>query len=102
MDTLTVEIRMPVAESVFVTDDTLSVNLNDGRTISVPTVWYPRLLCAKPEERNKWRLIGRGNGIHWEDIDEDISIEGLLAGKQSGESLASFKKWFEAKQARGN
>lgn len=102
MNTLAIEIRMPVAESVFVTDDTLSVNLNDGRTISVPTAWYPRLLYANPEERNKWRLIGRGNGIHWKDIDEDISIEGLLAGKQSGESQASFKKWLEARQSKGN
>jgi hypothetical protein len=100
MNTLAIEIIMPVAESVSVTDDTLSVNLSDGRTILVPTAWYPRLLCAKPDERNKWRLIGRGDGIHWEDIDEDISIEGLLAGKQSGESQTSFKKWFEARQAR--
>ncbi|HAJ28434.1 MAG TPA: hypothetical protein DCG53_14535 [Syntrophus sp. (in: bacteria)] len=57
---------MAVAESVSVTDDTLSVNLSDGRTILVPTAWYPRLLCAEPDERNKWRLIGRGHGIHWE------------------------------------
>jgi len=48
---------------------------------------------ATPEERNNWRLIGRGHGIHWEDIDEDISVEGLLAGKPSGESQASLKKW---------
>ncbi|MCK9364871.1 MAG: DUF2442 domain-containing protein [Syntrophales bacterium] len=100
MNTLAIEIVMPVAESVSVTDDTLSVNLSDGRTLLVPTAWYPRLLCAKPEERNKWRLIGRGDGIHWEDIDEDISIEGLLSGKQSGESQTSFKNWFEARQAR--
>lgn len=100
MNTLAIEIILPVAESVSVTDDTLSVNLSDGRTILVPTAWYPRLLCAKPAERNKWRLIGRGDGIHWEDIDEDISIEGLLAGKQSGESQTSFKKWFEARESR--
>jgi hypothetical protein len=98
MSTLAIEIRMSVAESVSVTDDTLSVNLSDGRTILVPTAWYPRLLHATPIERKKWRLIGRGNGIHWEDIDEDISIEGLLAGKQSGESQTSFKKWLEVRQ----
>jgi hypothetical protein len=98
MNTLAIEIKMSVAESVSVTDDTLSVNLNDGRTILVPTAWYPRLLHATPIERKKWRLIGRGHGIHWEDIDEDISIEGLLAGKQSGESQASFKKWLEVRQ----
>jgi hypothetical protein len=98
MNTLAIEIKMSVAESVSVTDDTLSVNLNDGRTILVPTAWYPRLLHATPIERKKWRLIGRGHGIHWEAIDEDISIEGLLAGKQSGESQASFKKWLEVRQ----
>ena len=74
------------------TDDTLSVDLGDGRTISVPLVWFPRLVNGTPKERNNWRLIGRGEGIHWEDLDEDISIEGLLAGHASGESQASFKK----------
>ena len=101
MSTLAIEIKISVAESVSVTDDTLSVNLNDGRTILVPTAWYPRLLHATPIERKKWRLIGRGHGIHWEDdIDEDISIECLLAGKQSGESQTSFKKWLEVRQTR--
>ena len=99
MSTLAIEIKVPVAESVSVTDDTLSVNLSDGRTILVPTAWYPRLLHAMPKERKKWRLIGRGHGIHWDDIDEDISIEGLLAGKPSGESQTSFKKWLEARQS---
>jgi len=98
MSTLAFEIKIPVAESVLVTEDTLSVNLSDGRTISVPTSWYPRLLHATPEERKNWRLIGRGHGIHWEDIDEDISIEGLLAGKQSGESQSSLKKWLEPRR----
>lgn len=100
MSTLAIEIKVPVAESASVTDDTLSVNLSDGRTILVPTAWYPRLLHATSKERKKWRLIGRGHGIHWEDIDEDISIEGLLAGKPSGESQTSFKKWLEARQTR--
>ncbi len=100
MSTLAIEIKVPLAESVSVTDDTLSVNLSDGRTILVPTAWYPRLLHATPKERRKWRLIGRGHGIHWEDIDEDISIEDLLAGKPSGESQTSFKKWLEARKTR--
>ena len=101
MSTLVIEIKVPVAESASVTDDTLSVNLSDGRTILVPTAWYPRLLHATSKERKKWRLIGRGHGIHWEDdIDEDISIECLLAGKQSGESQTSFKKWLEVRQTR--
>jgi Protein of unknown function (DUF2442) len=87
-----VEIEIPKAEDVRVTEDTLSVDLSDGRTISVTLEWFPRLLHAKPKERNKWRLIGRGHGIHWADIDEDISVEGLLTGKPSGESQKSFKK----------
>jgi len=92
-----VEIEVPFAEGITVTEDTLSVDLSDGRTISVPLTWFPRLLYASPEERNNWRLIGKGHGIHWEDIDEDISIEGLLAGKPSGESQESFKKWLNSR-----
>ena len=100
MTTLTVEIETPSAENVMVTDDTLSVDLSDGRTISVPTVWYPRLSYSNTNERKNWRLIGRGKGIHWEDIDEDISVEGLLAGKPSHESQTSFKKWLKSRQDR--
>jgi hypothetical protein len=86
------KIKIPNAERVIVTEDTLSVDLSDGRTISVPLAWFPRLLQSTPKERNNWRLISRGRGIHWEDIDEDISVEGLLAGRPSGESQSSFKK----------
>ena len=94
MTTFTIEIKVPFAESIFFTEDTLSVDLSDGRTVSVPIAWYPRLLHANSEERNNWRLIGRGHGIHWEDLDEDISVENLIAGISSGESQTSFKKWF--------
>ncbi len=94
------EIKIPNAERVIVTEDTLSVDLSDGRTISVPLAWFPRLLQSTPEERNNWRLIGRGRGIHWEDIDEDISIEGLLSGRPSGESQSSFKKWLDRRSSR--
>ncbi len=93
MNTLAVEIKIPDALNVMVTDDSLSVDLSDGRSISVPIAWFPRLLHASEQERSNWRLIGRGQGIHWEDIDEDISVEGLLAGRPSGESQQSFKKW---------
>ena len=86
------EIAVPTAESVTLTEDTLSVDLSDGRTITVPLAWFPRLFHATPAERNQWRLIGRGHGIHWGELDEDISVEGLLAGKPSGESQPSFKK----------
>jgi hypothetical protein len=93
MNTLVVEIRIPEALNVLLTDDTLSVDLSDGRSISVPIAWFPRLLHSTEQERNNWRFIGKGQGIHWEDIDEDISIEGLIAGRPSGESQESFKKW---------
>ncbi len=95
----TTEMRVPEAETVVVTEDTLTAELADGRTISVPLAWYPRLVHATPEERNNWQLIGGGQGIHWPDLDEDISIEGLLAGRPSGESQRSFKRWLEAKRA---
>jgi len=95
-----VEIAVPRAEDLAVTKDTLSVDLSDGRTISVPLAWFPRLVHATQEERNNWRLIGKGHGIHWEDVDEDVSVEGLLAGRPSGESQASFKKWLEGRAAR--
>ena len=95
-----VEIQVPYAEDVTVTSDTLNVDLSDGRTISVPLAWFPRLLRSTQEERDNWRLIGGGHGIHWEDIDEDISVEGLLTGKPSGESQASFKKWLKGREAR--
>jgi hypothetical protein len=99
MAILATEIQVPDAVDVRVTKDTLSVELSDGRTISVPLVWYPRLENATPSEREHWRLNGKGQGIHWEDIDEDISVEGLLAGKPSGESHASFKRWHQERQS---
>jgi Protein of unknown function (DUF2442) len=92
-----VEIEIPLARLVTVTEDTLLVDLSDGRSISVPIGWYPRLMHATVEERQKWRLIAQGRGIHWEAIDEDISVEGLIAGRASGESQASFKKWLESR-----
>lgn len=95
-----VEIEIPYAVDVRVTEDTLTVDLSDGRTISVPLGWYPRLEHASSEELANWRLIGKGQGIHWEDLDEDISVGGLLAGKPSGESQTSLKKWLQGRQAR--
>lgn len=62
------------------TDDALSVSLRDGRVISVPLVWYPRLLHATPAQRKNWKIAGGGFGIHWPDVDEDLSTEGLLRG----------------------
>ncbi len=93
MSILAVEIEIPFAVDVSVTADTLTVNLSDGRSISVPLGWYPRLEYGSTEELQNWRLIGQGEGIHWKALDENISVEGLLAGKPSGESQASLKKW---------
>ncbi len=100
MSISTVEMEIPKALDVKVTNDSLNVDLSDGRTISVPLEWFPRLVHATPAERKNWRLIGRGHGIHWEGVDEDISVEGLLAGKPSSESQASFKKWLSHRQTR--
>lgn len=97
-----VKIELPTALDISVTRDTLTVDLSDGRTISVPLEWFPRLVHATIKERNNWRLIGKGHGIHWEDIDEDISIEGLLAGRPSGESQESFMKWLGKRQSHLN
>jgi hypothetical protein len=80
-------------------NDSLTVDLSDGRSISVPLVWYPRLLHGTPDERNNWRLIGNADGIHWPDLDEDISVENLLRGNPSGESEDSFKKWLKERTA---
>jgi hypothetical protein len=88
---------MVSAQNVQVTDDALIVDLSDGRTVSVPLAWFPRLLHGTPKERNIWRLIGEGEGIHCPNLDEDISVENLLLGKPSGESQKSFKKWLEAR-----
>lgn len=95
MTTLTTEFRMAPAQEVNVTEDSLIVDLSDGRTVSVPLAWFPRLLHGTTDERNNWRLIGDGEGIHWPDLDEDISVENLLFGKPSGESQKSFKRWLE-------
>lgn len=100
MTALTFRIDAPTAKSVSVSEDTLSVDLSDGRTISVPIEWFPRLLHATEEEREKWCFIGNGQGIHWEDIDEDISVTGLLAGTPAGESQASLKRWLDQRVRR--
>ncbi|MCI4626302.1 MAG: DUF2442 domain-containing protein [Candidatus Magnetoovum sp. WYHC-5] len=102
MITSPIDLKLPKAENVTVSEDTLSVDLSDGRTILVPLGWFPRLLYASPAERNNWRFIGMGHGIHWEDIDEDISVEGLLLGKPSAESQSSFDKWLKQRPSNIN
>jgi hypothetical protein len=93
MNSSAVETQLALAICVEVSEDTLTVELADGRTIAAPVAWYPRLLQATAKERNAWRLIAGGRGIHWPAIDEDISVVNLLAGQPSAESQSSFKKW---------
>jgi Protein of unknown function (DUF2442) len=93
MNSSLVELKAVLATSVRVDDVELTVDLSDGRTISAPLAWYPRLVHATEIERNQWRLIGKGRGIHWEDVDEDISVENLILGRPSSENQASFEKW---------
>ena len=102
MNTLAININIPDAVNVVVTDDTLSVELSDGRTVLVPIEWFPRLTHGSTDERNHWRIIGQGQGIHWDELDEDISVEGLLAGNPSGESQSSLKKWLLKRGAEIN
>ena len=96
MSSSAVDLRAAYATQVQVDDDSIVVRLNDGRTITAPIAWFPRLAQGTLKERNHWRLIGAGRGIHWPDLDEDISVENLLAGNPSGESQNSFKKWLKA------
>ncbi len=74
---------VPCATSVECTDDELRVVLTDGRKLSVPLAWFPRLLAATPKQRTDWRLIGSGEGIRWESLDEDLSVRGLLRGDRA-------------------
>lgn len=94
------EIQVARTQSVFVTDDSLTVDLTDGRRISVPLAWYPRLMHGTPQERNNWQLIGGGEGIHWPDLDEDLSVVGLLLGRPSGESQNSLQRWLNERAQR--
>ena len=97
MTTSPIEHWPAVAQAVRVSADTLSVDLADGRSIAVPVEWFPRLANGSAAERNNWRFIGRGEGIHWPDLDEDISVDNLLSGARSGESQRSFKQWLESR-----
>ena len=90
------------AKNVRVTDRALIVELRDGRVVSVPLAWYPRLAEGSPVERRQWELLGPGIGIHWPDLDEDISVEGLLQGLPSGESPASLKAWRATRKRQAN
>jgi hypothetical protein len=95
------EPKEALAHSLTVSDDALVVDLADGRTITVPLAWFPRLAHGTRAERANWRFIGSGEGIHWPDLDEDISVESLLAGRRSGETQESLRRWLESRKAAG-
>lgn len=97
MTTLVLDSASLRATRASVSADSLTVDLADGRSISVPLAWYPRLVHGTPEERANFRFIGVGEGIHWPDLDEDISVEGIVAGRPSGESPRSLQRWLEAR-----
>lgn len=99
MTTVVLE-KEPLAVNVEITSDKLIVDLNDGRRIIIPLEWYPRLAYASPKERKNWRLLGDGYAIEWPDLDEHIGVEGLLAGRRSGESSKSFARWLAARQRK--
>ncbi|HET7479375.1 MAG TPA: DUF2442 domain-containing protein [Rubrobacteraceae bacterium] len=99
MSSSTTETSVVRAETVTITGDALTVELSDGRSISAPLAWYPRLLHGTPEERKNWRMSGGGVGIHWPALDEDISVRNLLMGKASGESQRSLKRWLEQRDS---
>src|SRR3989337_600757 len=98
MTTSPIETRAALAQNVSVTEDTLVVDLVDGRSLSVPVAWYPRLAHGTGAERGNWRLIGPGEGVHWPDLDEDVSVAGLLAGLPSGERQESFQRWLDGRR----
>lgn len=102
MTSSTVDIQHVRVTKVVVSDDLLTAELSDGRTISAPLSWYPRLCHATVEEREDWRLIGSGRGIHWPQLDEDISVDNIVFGKPSAESQASLKRWLDKRNKRQN
>ena len=99
MNSSVLEIQEARGQSVMVSEDSLTVNLVDGRTIIVPLLWYPRLWHGTLDERNNFEIIGDGAYIHWPELDEDLTVAGLLVGRRSGESPQSLKKWLEARKA---
>ena len=93
MNSLVIETQEARAQDMAVNEDSLIVNLIDGRTIIVPLLWYPRLWYGTAEERSHFEIGEDGTLIHWPELDEDLSVEGILAGRHSGESQKSLKKW---------
>ena len=101
MSSLGVDIQEARAQSVTVSDEALSVDLVDGRTVIVPLVWFPRLWHGSKEERANLEIFADGAYIHWPDVDEDLTVAGLLQGKRSEESPTSLKKWLASRKPTG-
>lgn len=99
MNSLATETAEPRALQVAVDDEALIVDLVDGRTLLVPLAWFPRLWYGTSEERRHCEILGDGAFLHWPDLDEDLSVSGLLSGLRSGESPQSLKKWLETRGA---
>ncbi|MBI1786907.1 MAG: DUF2442 domain-containing protein [Acidobacteria bacterium] len=100
MSSSVAEIQEARAQSATLSDEALTVDLVDGRTIIVPLAWFPRLWHATPQERNHFEVFGDGAYLHWPDLDEDLTAAGLLAGRQSGETPQSLKKWLAARKSK--
>jgi Protein of unknown function (DUF2442) len=98
MNTSPAEVTLVQAQIVVFSDDSFTIELTDGRSLTIPISWYPRLVHGSQKERMNWELLGDGIGIHWPDLDEDISVEGLLAGRHSGETQASLQRWLDGRQ----
>ena len=92
------KLQFPKITTVSLDDEKLTLSLGDGRVVSVPLSWYPRLCYGSPQERQHFQISGAGFGIHWPDLDEDIGVEGILLGKKSMESQASFQQWMEKRK----
>ncbi len=90
-------LAIPIIQQVNITNDTLTVDLSDGRTISIPLAWYPRMVQGSVAERNDYCLIAGGGGIHWPQLDEDISLKNIILGQPSGESQTSFQRWLSSR-----
>lgn len=102
MNSSTIRVPAVYAQDLAITEDTITVELSDGRSISAPLAWYPRLVHGTPEERADWKLIGQGGGVHWPTLDEDISVDNLLSGQASGESQRSLKRWLARRASSGS
>ncbi len=94
-----IEVRDARAQAIEVQEDTILLNLVDGRTMTVPIVWYPRLWYGTKAERAHFELLDEGRYVHWPDLDEDLSIEGMVAGRRSGENAESLRKWLAARNS---